>query len=208
MTNMSNSFAAEQEVLQSFLQMHSQYHNHKENMAYAIFGLEGAFFIGLFWLAQWPQEVRAVPKHYLAGLFIAVWILFHLALRFQLRNRRIAAIFVASYYDALAQQSDHKYSRDDFLVYRDRRFNSFIDTCILPVRNVIRVADVAPGRLQHSEIICPRTLKSFYYHLSRHKSVASTSWFKYAYPIEWLASFGSIVLLFVALYRVVHLAAA
>ena len=202
MTSIGNT-TDDRDVLQCFLEMHSQYHNHKENMAYAIFGLEGAFFIGLSVFSQWPPELAKVSSNHLAGLFVAVWILFHLALRFQLRNRRIAAMFVASYYDALAQQSDLQFRRDDFIVYRDHRLDKFIDTCLLPVRSVIRAADVDPAKLQDGEVVHPRTLKAFYYHLARHKSVASTSWVKYAYPIEWLASFGSIFLLFVALYRVV-----
>lgn len=202
MTSTASSTAGDQEVLQAFLEMHSQYHNHKENMAYAIFGLEGAFFIGLFVFSRWPPELAKVSNYALAGLFVAVWILFHLALRFQLRNRRIAALLVASYYDALAQQSDLQFRRDDFVVYRDRLLDKLIDACLLPVRSVIRASDVDPGKLRNEETVQPRTLKAFYFHLAKHKAVASTSWVNYAYPIEWLTSFGSIFLLLVALYRV------
>jgi hypothetical protein len=201
MTNVNVNSSNEREVLQSFLAMHSEYHNHKENMAFSIFGLEGAFFIGLFVFSQWPPYLQRVDNHHLAFLFVAVWVLFHSALRFQLRNRRIAAILVASYYDALAQRADLQYSRGQFAVYPDLPLDAFIDACLLPVRGKLRAADVEAAKPEDGEVVRPQSVTAFYYHLAKHKAVASTSWTKYAYPIDFLTSLGSIFLLLVALAR-------
>ena len=202
MTHMQTDTSDEREVLQSFLAMHAQYHNHKENMAFSIFGLEGAFFIGLFVFSQWPPYLQKIQSHHLAMLFVVVWILFHSALRFQLRNRRIAAILVASYYDALAQRTNLKYSQGQFDVYPDLPLDTLIDTYLLPIRGKLRAADVEAAKPEHGEVVQPRSIGAFYYHLARHKADASTSWTKYAYPIDLLASLGSIFLLLVALARV------
>ena len=201
-TSTPTEISGDREVLQNLLAFHAQYHNHKENMAFSIFGLEGAFFIGLFVFSQWPPYLQKVQGHQLAWLFVIVWVLFHAALRFQLRNRRIAAILVAGYYDALTQREDIKYSGGQFAVYPDMPLDTFIDLYLLPVRGKLRATDVEAAKLDDGEVVKPRSIAAFYYHLAKHKAEASASWTKYSYPIDLLASLGSIFLLAVALARV------
>lgn len=192
----------EREVLQNLLAFHAQYHNHKENMAFSIFGLEGAFFIGLFVFSQWPPYLQKVQSCQLAWLFVVVWVLFHAALRFQLRNRRIAAILVAAYYDALTQRADIMYSTAQFVVYPDMPLDTFIDVYLLPIRGKLRTTDIEFAKPGNQKVIKPMSIAAFYYHLAKHKAEASTSWTKYSYPIDLLVSLGSIFLLVVALARV------
>lgn len=194
---------AEREILQSLLGMHAQYHNHKEQMAFSIFGLEGAFFIGIFLFSQWPEYITKVSTENLVALFVVVWMLFHLALRFQLRNRRLAAIFVAAYYDALTQQEVKTFKRKDFILYDGLPVSEFFDTFLVPVRGVFRPSDVDLNKLTDGEEIKPMSINAFYFHVLRHKKLSSESFVGYAYPIEFMTSLGSIILLGIAIVRAV-----
>lgn len=192
----------ERDNLKQLLALYGQYHNHKEQMAFSVFGLEGAFFVGLFLLGNWPPAVERMNPIGLACIFVVVWILFHLALRYQLRNRRLAAIMVASYVDSLAQTEDILYERSAHAFSGVSSIVGFIDTTLVPMRGAFREADVDMPSFADGTIIRPATLRSFQYHLARHKTESAVSWTKYALPIEWIASAGSILLLGIALYRV------
>ena len=67
---------ARAEVLLTF---YATYHNQKETMAYSIFALEGAFFVGLFMLGNWPPTIEQMDRRQLSAIFIVTWFLFHTA---------------------------------------------------------------------------------------------------------------------------------
>lgn len=193
------------ENLRLMMELASVYHNHKEQMALSIFGLQGAVFVGLFLMNTWPTDVMAMGRRPMVVIFVVVWVLFHLALRYQLRNRRLAAITVAAYADALLQteaihfeKSSHAYRPPGWLA-------RLTDRTFLPVRGALRSADVELADLPDGTDVLPRTRRSFQYHFAKHQNESAVSWTKYALPIEWLTSAGSIVLLIIVLYRVLSM---
>ncbi|PIW08784.1 MAG: hypothetical protein CO066_03380 [Comamonadaceae bacterium CG_4_9_14_0_8_um_filter_60_18] len=204
MPQVSTSEPVQSERLEALLGFYGQYHNHKEQMAFSVFGLEGAFFVGLFLLGNWPQTIESMNRITLSWIFVLVWVLFHLALRYQLRNRRLAAIMVAAYYDALTQKSDLVFERSRHTVVAASKIAQFADLWLLPVRGALRPSDVELAELVDGAKIRPATLSSYQYHLLKHKNLAAKSWTSYALPIEWITSLGSIVLLAIALLRVLQ----
>lgn len=195
-------------MLFEFLSLQSDYHNHKEQMALSIFGLEGAFFIGLFALGTWPPEVARMGGSSLAVIFVIVWALFHTALRYQLRNRRLAAIMCAAYTDALTQEDDIIYEPSSHAFRPPSLAADLIDTFLVPVRGALRASDVDMPATIEGTLIEPSTLLSYQYHLATRKNDSAVSWTRYALPIEWLTTVGSGLLLGIALHRVLNLAPA
>lgn len=127
--------------LRSFRQHYADDHNHKETMAFSVFALEGAFFLGFVVLNSIPQDVVRLGKEVLIPLACIVWILFHLVLRFQFRNRRIAALLVKAAFDA-----EQDVFQDLKSVRAERRTPSrdmdWIDTWFFPVKTTFRKSDV------------------------------------------------------------------
>jgi hypothetical protein len=79
-------------------QMHS-YHDHKETMAHAAVVVVLAYVGGVISIQKWPPEwvptiCASRDSVALAGA-MAVWLFIHVYLRWQLRNRRVAALYVA-----------------------------------------------------------------------------------------------------------------
>jgi hypothetical protein len=194
----------ERSMLFEFLSLYSTYHNHKEQVALSIFGLEGAFFIGLFLLGTWPPEVTKMGRTSLAAIFVVVWALFHTALRYQLRNRRLAAIMCAAYVDALVQTDDILYEPTSHSTRPPTMLANTLDTFLLPVRGALRASDVDLPSVAEGTVIRPATLNSYQYHLAKHKNDSAVSWTKYALPIEWITTAGSGLLLGIALHRVLN----
>ncbi len=189
------------EKLKFGTELYEIYHNHKEQMAYAIFGLEGAFFIGLFMLGNWPPGVRAISKEILSAVFAITWIMFHAALRFQLRNRRIAAILVSAFYDSYMYGFKKKDGENYDFPAPPGKFCSLIDRILMPCRGATYhppydLSQLEDNSSQKQEI---NLLNS---HLAHHLWQARSSWGAYAYPMEWITTIGSVFLLGVALLRV------
>lgn len=124
------------------------YHNHKEQMAYSIFALEGGFFVGLFFLGNWPSSVERMPFEAMLVVVILTWLLFHTALRYQLRNRRLAAIYVAGLRDTLLNSSPVPYVVENIQVPESGVFNNIVDAFFFPVRRSLRSPDVKSDDLQ------------------------------------------------------------
>jgi hypothetical protein len=201
----STTSTSERETLFQFLTLYSDYHNHKEQMALSIFGLEGAFFIGLFALGTWPPEVARMGSTSLAIIFVIVWALFHTALRYQLRNRRLAAIMCAACTDALTQGDDIVYEPSSHAYRAPTVVADLVDTFLVPVRGALRASDVDMPSAREGARIRPSTLLSYQYHLANRKNDSAASWTRYALPIEWLTTVGSGLLLGIALHRVLNL---
>lgn len=194
--------SANWERLRINFQHYAGYHNHKEVMAYSIFALEGAFFLGLFLLGNWPPSVQAMPTGLLSAIFVLTWFMFHTALRFQLRNRRLAAIKTAALFDALRQTEPVKYLASNMAPLKAHPIEAFFDTYFLPIRTTFREGDVDLSNVEDGQDIEPGTLEAEAYFEIKHRKAAQSSWVKYALPMEWITSIGSFSLLIIALLRV------
>jgi len=91
------------EYLTLGMELNHTYHDHKENMAHAIFLVNVAFvgaLLGTGGRPSWlPKELT--PPWVVGSLCVGAWLLIHRYLRWQLRNRRIAAIKVAAFSNVL-----------------------------------------------------------------------------------------------------------
>lgn len=86
-------------LLEHLLTQSETAHNHKETMAHAGILVQVAVLAGVLSLKSWPPpwvpELRLAPG-LLAGVgFVLSWLLVHVFIRWQLRNRRADAIFQA-----------------------------------------------------------------------------------------------------------------
>lgn len=183
-------------------QHYASYHNHKEIMAYSIFALEGAFFLGLFLMGSWPPTVEAMSKNVLCTIFVVTWFLFHTALRFQLRNRRLAAIKTAALFDALKQDTPVVYESKTMSPLPVHPIAAFFDTYLFPIRTSFRDGDVDLTKIEDKQSIGPGTNEAEAYFEIKHRLNAQKSWNKYALPMEWITTIGSFALLIIALIRV------
>lgn len=75
------------------------YHNHKEIMAHACAVLE----IGILAWVMTKDGWKLLQTNEGFACFVILWILIHLYLRWELRNRRKASILIASYFDYLQE---------------------------------------------------------------------------------------------------------
>lgn len=96
----------------AFLADRESYHSQKENSAYAIFLVEAGLF-GVLWTTSTLRDLMDVvpnPPLVVSLLVAFTWCLFHVLLRWQLRNRRIAALQVATLLHAI---TDHLAKRPE-----------------------------------------------------------------------------------------------
>jgi len=101
-------------------QMHS-YHDHKETMAHAaalvVLGYVGAIISIQTWPPEWVPTVRVSRDTVAMVGAMAVWLLIHVYLRWQLRNRRVAALYVACLLKVLRRWALNPPSQDDLKPY-------------------------------------------------------------------------------------------
>ena len=75
-------------------------HNHKETMAHAGVLVQLAVLAGVLSTASWPPpwipELRLAPRLVAGVGFVLAWLLVHVFVRWQLRNRRVHALFQAA----------------------------------------------------------------------------------------------------------------
>ncbi|MCC8931854.1 hypothetical protein [Rhizobium sp. 'Codium 1'] len=175
--------------LRSFRQHYAEYHNHKEAMAFSVFALEGAFFLGFVVLNSIPQDMARLGRETLIPLAGIVWILFHLVLRFQFRNRRVAALLVEAAFlaeqDVLQNAEVKKVERRTPSLDLDR-----IDTWLFPVKTTFRKGDV------DFDEVFPE-LGSRVIEASNKGSAGG----KYGILPEYITTFGSFFLLFIIVLR-------
>lgn len=129
------------DYLRSFRQHYAEYHNHKETMAFSVFALEGAFFLGFVVLNSVPQDMARLGRETLIPIAVIIWILFHLVLRFQFRNRRIAALMVGAAFEA-EHDVLQNVEPQKLELRRPSRKIDYIDTWLFPVRATFRKVDV------------------------------------------------------------------
>ena len=204
-----NGAGKDVDILRFGAELYETYHNHKEQMSYSIFALQGAFFIGFFMLGNWPPGIEHLSKKTLTMIFIVTWILFHFALRFQLRNRRLAAILVSAFYDAIFKDPEKVKAE---LVGRGIKeltppstLALLLDSFLLPVRKSTWAEPLTAksfGQVLQDGHVHKQTLRAHDVFLLDHVLNARTTLQGYALPMEWTATLGSIFLLGVAILRV------
>jgi hypothetical protein len=109
----------------AFLREHRQlldaYHHHKENMANAGFiiqlSLFGAVVSPSVWPPAWVQESIIAPALGTWIVYSILWGVIHIYVRWQLRNKRIAATFIAGIQESLLAWIQDPPSADDLNAY-------------------------------------------------------------------------------------------
>jgi hypothetical protein len=83
------------------LELWETYHNHKENMSNAGFlvqlSLFGAIISKGLWPPKWVSNVTDLPELGTFSVYFMLWFLVHYYMRWQLINKRIAAMYFAGY---------------------------------------------------------------------------------------------------------------
>ncbi len=195
---------ADREYLFALLALNSTYHNHKEQAAYTILGVEGAFFLGLFLLGNWPPGVDSVPDWLLALAFGLTWVLFHSALRFQLRNRRLAALRVDALIRTLEDDCDREAKLTEVERHRPGRLMRFIDDTLWPVKTATIDGDLGEVALTDGAKLPRHSPAAYTYREATLKAeFAQKAAGKYGWMMEWIITGGSAFLLLAALTRII-----
>ena len=109
----------------NFLSSHRQlldgYHHHKENMANAGFivqlSLFGAVVSPKVWPPAWVEASIVAPATSTWLVYFILWMVLHVYIRWQLQNKRIAAIFIAGIQKALLDWLKSAPSSEDLQPY-------------------------------------------------------------------------------------------
>ncbi|NTU99217.1 hypothetical protein HGA64_04420 [Candidatus Falkowbacteria bacterium] len=99
------------------LELWETYHNHKENMANAGFlvqlSLFGSLITQALWPPAWVAKVIALPSLGTFVVYFMLWFLIHYYTRWQLINKRVAAMYYAGFDKALLYFSTHELTNED-----------------------------------------------------------------------------------------------
>ncbi|MBB5514739.1 hypothetical protein FHS89_000745 [Rubricella aquisinus] len=189
------------EFSRHMMNFYGSYHNHKENVCLSIIGLEGAFFVGFYILGSWPPDIQELNDFYMISLFTVTWLIFHIGLRFNLRNKRLAAVITAAAGDTLmkVQQESVTYINHPSSGY----IGNLVDTFLFPVPGAFRLEDMDVERVVRAQVKpSDSELDRYRYHLAKHKYLSRSRISAYALPSEYLLSTGSIGIFIIAIFRV------
>jgi hypothetical protein len=189
------------QLIETVRSHYADYHNHKETVAMSIFGVETAFCLGLFFLGARPLTMELIGVPALVFVVVVVWILFHTTLRFQLRNKRMAAIYVAASLDALWRREPP--AIEGGKLHAEDRTSRFVDTFVWPRVGIFRTFD--PSSLDSSarEAESSQSAAALDAWIVRHEADSRMYPERYGYPIEVVVTLGSFFLLFLALCGVI-----
>ena len=144
-------------LLELMLDQTNVYHNHKETMANAGMITQLTILAGLFSVAEWPPEwVPSIrTSHFCLSarglseiVFVAVWLLVNVFMRWQLRNRRWAAIFCAALEETLKKWARSNPEPEELDAYDMEEAKggeflpTFIDKYFVPYRSATLYSDV------------------------------------------------------------------
>lgn len=108
------------EYLKIKLELWETYHNHKENMSNAGFlvqlSLFGAIISEGLWPPKWVSSVTNLPELGTFMVYFMLWFLIHYYTRWQLINKRIAALYFAGYDKAFLYYSTHHLEKSDITI--------------------------------------------------------------------------------------------
>ncbi len=143
------------DLLGHLLSEYDSYHNHKENMAHAalvlVLALAGAILSLDHWPPLWVPSINLPPKWIAFIGFLLVWGLGHRYIRWQLRNRRAAAIVYGGALRALSEWVKRDPCVNDLEPYSKPKVQQgktpkclckFIDSYILPVSRAVLHKDI------------------------------------------------------------------
>jgi hypothetical protein len=106
-----------EEFLKDLLPLMDSYHNHKENLAHASIAVMGGLAGAILIRDSWPPALKIYsffcPQLVASIVFIILWGLIHVYMRWQLRNRRSAAIMFNVAIRKLAEWVEKGPTRDD-----------------------------------------------------------------------------------------------
>lgn len=112
------------QLLQAMFSKSASYHNHKETMAHAGTALQLAL---MTWLISQKTsfnscwiENAGLSQNFVLGFYIVIWSLLHVFIRWQLRNRRTAAIELATYQKTLRKWAYSTPTQDDLVPFCEK----------------------------------------------------------------------------------------
>lgn len=138
-------------LLELLLAQSETYHNHKETMAHAGVLLQIALVAGMVsvdpWPPSWVPEVHISARVLIAVAFVALWLLIHVFVRWQLRNRRSAALTNAACLRTLRKWATTPPTDDDLKPYQVKSSQKpsvriFLDEDFIPPPSVTLHYDV------------------------------------------------------------------
>lgn len=138
-------------LLELLLAQSETYHNHKETMAHAGALLQIALVGGMVsvdhWPPSWVPEVHDSARVIIAVAFVALWLLIHVFVRWQLRNRRAAALTNAAFLRTLRKWATTPRTDDDLMPYQVKssqkpRVRIFLDEYFIPLPSATLHYDV------------------------------------------------------------------
>ena len=146
-------------LLELMLDQTNIYHHHKETMANAGMVTQLTVVAGLFSVATWPPVwvpavatscIAVTPRSLSIVAFVCVWMLINVFMRWQLRNRRWAAIFCAALEETLRKwaRADPEPEEMDAHAKKDTKplelwLQTFIDSYFFPCRSATLYSDVS-----------------------------------------------------------------
>ncbi len=199
--NSKYDFEVVKELLTVRLEQMHTYHDHKEKMAHAGILVELVLMGAVLGTDNWPLDWvpdLCIPKRYIClfGLFL-IWILIHIYIRWQLRNRRIAALYVAGLLELFKDWAYKKPTDKDLKPYKNvgdtigygvifpetSNFSEFIDKYLFPLEGVFIPTD--EGMKDYPTIMVVKIIKAL--------TGAVTG--------ERLVTFASIIVFLICLFR-------
>jgi len=111
------------------------YHNHKENMANAGFlvqlSLFGSIIAEGLWPPTWVAKLIVLPGVGTFAVYFLLWFLIHYYTRWQLINKRVAALYFSGFDQAFLYFTTHELTKSDLEIYhgeshQTNQFKNFI----------------------------------------------------------------------------------
>ncbi len=115
------------------------YHNHKENMANAGFlvqlSLFGSIITGGLWPPTWVEKFISLPELGTFLVYLILWFIVHYYTRWQLINKRIAALYYSGFDQSLVYFTVNKLTPENKKIYNGKthtisKFKDFISKII------------------------------------------------------------------------------
>ncbi|MGA2092348.1 MAG: hypothetical protein ABSH16_02930 [Sedimentisphaerales bacterium] len=196
----TNNFEPHKHLLELMVSQTETYHNHKETMAHAGVLVQIALVAGLLsynspWPPTWvPTVTIYVSQQLFAALaFISIWLLIHVFVRWQLRNRRWAALSNAALVRTLQKWANTPPTCEELAPYKSQntkkhsRLLIYLDSYLLPVSSALLHEDVAKENY-------PLDLVTEW----KKQEKEGTG----AFRAEWLLWLGSVLMLVLGLVRI------